>query len=59
MKLFLATRQEFFFPKVKVAPVLSRADILLDAALLNVYFILHYHLFFSQKKKIFRLFMFQ
>ena len=41
----LATRQEFFF--TKVAPVQSITEI--NAALLNVYFILHHHLFFVKK----------
>ena len=47
----LATKQEFFF--TKAAPVQSITDIailgfLINTASLNVYFILHYHLFFRK-----------
>ena len=40
-KTILTTRQEFFFTKL--------TGFLINAALLNVYFILHYHIFFAKE----------
>ena len=50
MKLFLATKQEFFF--IKVAPVQKHNCIIgfmINTALLNVYYILRYHLFLRKE----------
>ena len=55
IETILATRQEFFF--TKVAPVQSITDIvlfLISAALLNIYFFLHYHLVFRKEIYFFK-----